>query len=146
MAKTKTQSWELAKVEYENALELYRHYTGLRRQDMAFVTTVQAAALTIIGKNLLSLDASSLLLSIIAFFVLLLGLNNERRITAYMTGYIKRANQIEADHDMSLLMEGRKEVSNRKLLISNTIIFPLYYFIFASAWVVVWVINLCLTS
>jgi hypothetical protein len=141
MAKTKTQSWDLAKVEYENALDLYRHYTSLRRQDMAFVTTVQAAALTIIGKNLLSLDASNLLLSVIAFFVLVLGFNNERRITAYMTGYIKRANQIETDHNMSLLVEGRKEVSKRKLLFSNTIIFPLYYFIFAAAWVVVWVIN-----
>jgi hypothetical protein len=141
MAKTKTQSWESVKVEYENALEMYRHYTGLRRQDMAFVTTVQAAALTIIGKNLLSLDTSNLLLSIIAFFVLLLGFNSERRITAYMAGYMKRANQIETDHDMFLLVEGRKEVLKRKLLISNTIIFPLYYFIFAATWVIVWIIN-----
>jgi len=141
MAKTKTQSWDLAKVEYESALEQYRHYTSLRRQDMAFVTTVQAAVLTIIGKNLLSLDASNLLLSVIAFFVLLLGFNSERRITAYMSGYMKRASQIETDHNLSLLVEGQKEVSRRKLLISNTIIFPLYYFVFSVVWVVVWVIN-----
>ena len=141
MAINKTQSWEFAKVEYENALEHYRHYTGLRRQDMAFVTTVQAAVLTIIGGNLRSLDLANLLLSFIAFFVLLLGINNERRLTAYMAGYMKRATQIETHYKMSLLVEGRQEVLNRKLLFSNVVIFPIYYFIFAIAWIVVWVLN-----
>lgn len=41
----KPEPWELAKLEYEAALEQYRQLTSLRRQDMAFVTTVQAAIL-----------------------------------------------------------------------------------------------------
>lgn len=141
MPSTRTQSWEFAKVEYENALEQYRHYTSLRRQDMAFVTTVQVAVLTIIGANLRNLDLANLLLSIIAFFVLLLGINNERRLTAYMAGYMKRATQIETDYEMSLLVKGRQEVLNRKLLLSNIVVFQLYYFVFSVVWVVVWVLN-----
>jgi hypothetical protein len=59
-------AWELARLEYETALEQYRQLTALRRQDMAFVTTVQAAVLTIIGSNLLNLDVSGWLLSWVA--------------------------------------------------------------------------------
>ncbi|HEU4835122.1 MAG TPA: hypothetical protein VFS90_11925 [Pyrinomonadaceae bacterium] len=74
------KSWEQAKAEYDVGLQQYRLNSTLRRQDMAFVTTVQAAILTIIGAKLLSLDFSGFLLSAIAFFVLLLGLNSERRL------------------------------------------------------------------
>jgi hypothetical protein len=137
-----TTSWETAKVEYEIALEQHQHYSSLRRQDMAFVTTVQAAALTIIGSKLLSLDTSGFLLSIIAFFVLLLGINSERRLSAYIAGYIHRARQIESEYGMSLLSVSWNEVQSRKLLLSNTIVFPLYYFAFILVWASIWVLNL----
>jgi len=135
-------SWDIAKAEYENALELSRQYSGFRRQDMAFVTTAQVAILSIIGTKLLSMDLANTLLSIIAFFVLILGINNERRLSAYMTGSIWRANQIEKDYDMSLLRQGRKVVAAKKLLFSNVFVFPIYYLIFIITWIIVWILNL----
>jgi hypothetical protein len=136
-----TQKWEAAKLEYEKAIEQFIYYSSLRRQDMAFVTTVQAAILSITGNKLLNLDLVSVLLSAIAFFVLLLGINNERRLAAYMAGYIRRANQIEKEYDMSLLKIGKQEINNRRFLISNTIVFPLYYIILIITWIIVWVLN-----
>ena len=58
-----------------------------------------------------------------------------------MAGYMYRANQIEAEHKMSLLKEGKNEVLKRPLLFSNTSVFPLYYFVFAMTWIVIWVMN-----
>jgi hypothetical protein len=137
-----TKNWDMAKEEYSSALGMFRHFSGLRRQDMAFVTTVQAAILTIIGSRLLSLDFSSFLLSTIAFFVLLLGLNSERRLSAHMSGEMRRARQIEAEHGMTLLSVAYSEIGNRKLLMKNDVVFPLYYFIFIIAWVIIWILNL----
>jgi len=137
-----SNSWETAKVEYENALAQYRYYTGLRRQDMAFVTTVQAAIMSIIGKNLLDLNFADLLISIIAFFVLLLGINNERRLSAYMTGYMNRAKIIESKYSMSLLEHGWQEIKNRKLLFSNSVTFKIFYIIFIICWFCAWALNL----
>lgn len=138
---SKPEPWELAKLEYESALEQYRQLTSLRRQDMAFVTTVQAAVLTIIGDKLLNLDASNFLLSLIAVFVLFLGLNSERRLSGYMTGYMQRAKDIESEYGMKLITFGRA-FKDKKLIISNSIIFPLYYFFFFIAWFIVWMLNL----
>lgn len=138
---TKPESWELAKLEYESALEQYRQLTSLRRQDMTFVTTVQAAVLTIIGTKLLNFDASSFLLSLIAIFVLFLGLNSERRLAGYMSAYMRRAKEIEAEYGMTLISFGIQEVKGKTLLISNSIIFPLYYSFFFIAWIVVWILN-----
>ena len=136
-----SSKWDIAKEEYSSALGLFRHFSSLRRQDMAFVTTVQAAILTIIGDKLLSLDFSNFLLSAIAFFVLLLGLNSERRLAAHMSGEMDRARQIESEHGMSLLSVAYGEVRNRKLLMQNDIVFPLYYFIFIIAWIIIWMLN-----
>jgi hypothetical protein len=109
---------------------------------MAFVTTVQGAVLTIIRERLLDLDPSSLLLSVIAVFVLLLGVNSERRVSAYMVGNMRRANEIELEYGMSLLSSGRREVRERKLLFANRIVFPFYYLIFIVVWIGVWILNL----
>ena len=142
MTPTDVENWDKVKQEYSSALELFRHFSSLRRQDMAFVTTVQAAILTIIGSKLLSLDFSSFLLSAIAFFVLLLGLNSERRLAAHMSGEMRRAKQIEEEYGMSLLSVAYGEVKNRKLLMRNDLVFPLYYFIFIVAWVIIWILNI----
>lgn len=138
---SKPEPWELAKLEYEAALEQYRQLTSLRRQDMAFVTTVQAAILTIVGNKLLSLDASGFLLSLIAAFVLFLGINSERRLSGYMAGYMQRAKDIESEYGMKLLTFGRA-FKDKKLIISNSIVFPLYYFFFFVAWFIVWMLNI----
>jgi type IV secretory pathway VirB3-like protein len=117
MAEDERNSWEVAQVEYDKAISEYSHYSVLRRQDMAFVTTVQAAALTIIGTKLLTLDASSFLLSFIAFFVLLIGINSEYRLAAYMVGNLKRAKQIELEYGMTRLIIVAEKVNRRRLVI-----------------------------
>jgi hypothetical protein len=136
------KSWEYAKVEYEIGLGQYQLNSSLRRQDMAFVTTVQAAVLTITGSKLLSLDFSGFLLSAIAFFVLLLGLNSERRLAGYMEGYMLRARQIEAEYGMTILSHSWNKVKRRRLLFSNAKMFPIYYCIFILAWLIIWMWNL----
>lgn len=137
-----SKSWEYAKVEYDVGLRQYQLNSSLRRQDMAFVTTVQAAVLTIIGSKLLSLDFSGFLLSAIAFFVLLLGLNSERRLAGYMEGYMQRARQIEKEYGMTILSHSWSAVKRRRLLFSNAKVFPVYYCIFILAWLSIWVWNL----
>ena len=134
-----TQSESL---EYASALDLYRHYTNLRRYDMAFVTTAQGAVLTIIGKDLMTMNLPCVLLSLIAFFLLLLGLNSERRLTAYMSAYIRRAKEIESKRKMVLLSSAYSDVSQRRFLVSNTLTFPLYYGIFALSWLLIWTANI----
>jgi len=106
---------------------------------MAFVTTVQAAVLTIIGSKLPHLDLGSLFLSLIACFLLLLGINSERRLSSYMDAYSKKAQKIEADFGLSLVMSGLCETRNKKLLFSNATMFPLYYTFFIFAWIVIWI-------
>ena len=142
MPSKQPESWELARLEYEAALEQYRQLTSLRRQDMTFVTTTQAAILTIVGTKLLNLDASGFLLSLIAVFVLCLGINSERRLSGYMSGYMRRAKEIESEYGMQLLSLGIQEVKNKKLLVSNSVIFPLYYAFFFMAWLIVWILNI----
>jgi hypothetical protein len=138
----KPEPWEIAKLEYQAALEQYRQLTSLRRQDMTFVTTAQAAILTIVGSKILSLDASGFLLSMVAVFALFLGMNSERRLSGYMSAYIRRAKEIESEYGMQLLSFGIQELRNKKLLISNSIIFPLYYSFFLVVWVIVWILNI----
>ena len=142
MPSKQPESWELARLEYEAALEQYRQLTSLRRQDMTFVTTTQAAILTIVGTKLLNLDASGFLLSLIAVFVLCLGINSERRLSGYMSGYMRRAKEIESEYGMQLLSLGIQEVENKKLLVSNSVIFPVYYAFFFMAWLIVWILNI----
>jgi hypothetical protein len=134
--------WEHAKAEYEAGLHQFRLMSTLRRQDMAFVTTVQAAVLTIIGSKLLGLGFSGFLLSVIAFFVLLLGLNSERRLAAYMAGYLARVRKIEGEYGMKMFSHAWQETLKRRFLISNARIFPIYYGIFIFAWLIIWVWNL----
>jgi hypothetical protein len=107
-------------------LEQYRQLTSLRRQDITFVTTAQAAILTIVGTKILDLDASGFLLSLIAVFVLFLGINSERRLSGYMSGYMRRAKEIESEYGMQLLSSSIQALKQKKLLISNAVIFPLY--------------------
>jgi hypothetical protein len=115
---------------------------SLRRQDMAFATTVQAAIFTIIGPRLLQFGISDFILSVIAFFVLLLGLNSERRLTSYMSTYMRRVNQIEFAHGMSMFSDAGYKTEKKRLLLSNARVFSVYYCIFVCAWLVVWILNL----
>jgi hypothetical protein len=134
--------WDKAKTEYDNAISQYRHFMSIRRTDMAFVTTVQAAVLTIVKPNLLKLDESSFFLTLLVFLLLFVGANSERRISAYMQGYMNRAKQIERDHGMSLLHQASEEVKNVKFVFSNRKAFLLYYAAFILVWLVIWGINL----
>lgn len=134
--------WDAAKLEYDNALHQLRHYSSLGRQDIAFVTTIQGAALTIIGDKLLSLNATGVVLSVLSCFVLLLGANSQRRLWTYMSGYVRRATQIEGKYNMLLLQTGKLEVESKRLLFSNNYLFLFFHLMLFLAWVVIWIINI----
>jgi hypothetical protein len=136
------RAWEIAKTEYCSALELFRHFSSLRRQDMLFVATIQAAALTLIGDKLLKLDLSRFMLSLVAFCVLFLGLNSERRLSAYMFTEMERAREIEKAYDMKLVSAATTKVGMTKMLLSNAAVFRIYYAVFLIAWLSIWALNL----
>jgi hypothetical protein len=108
---------------------------------MAFVTTVQGAVLAILGPRLPNLDTSGIVLSLIAFFLLLLGINSERRLSNYMEAYFKRAREIEQQFGLALVSLGFEEVRKRRSIFSNSRVFPLYYSFLMIAWIIIWVRN-----
>jgi hypothetical protein len=59
-----------------------------------------------------------------------------------MSGYMRRAKEIESEYGMQLLSLGIQEVKNKKLLVSNSVIFPVYYAFFFMAWLIVWILNI----
>jgi len=142
MASSDPAAVELAKLEFEAALTAYAQATTLRRQDMAFITTVQGAVLTIVGDKLLNLDVRGALLSAIAMFTLLMGLNTDRRLNAYMRGYMQRAKGIEAEWDMHVLSTASESVGRTRGLVRSSTASSLYYILFIIAWVVIWNLNL----
>ena len=142
MTESTPSRWELARLEYETAIEQYRHMSNLRRQDIAFVTTVQGAIFSIIGNKLLALDSPSLCLSFIAVLVLFIGLNSEWRLATYMKAYMQSIKQIEAENGLSLLSTAGQALQRQKMLLSNSAVFPAYYIVFMLVWGGIWLLNL----
>lgn len=142
MAPAEKQTWDIAKTEYENALQHYRHFTDLRGRDAIFTTTVQVGVLTIIGSKLPILNLTGFLLSIVAVFSVLLGINNMRRLSAYLNGFSSRAIEIEKNFGMSLISRGKKEVSQKRISPPSAVLFLLYHYIFLLVWIIIWVWNL----
>ncbi|SEI69988.1 hypothetical protein SAMN04487995_1772 [Dyadobacter koreensis] len=136
-------NWEIAKTEYEEALNQYRNTTLLRRQDIAFIITVQGAVISIIGSKMLMLDMSSLLLSAVAVFLLFIGLNNELRLSKYMEIYMDRAKEIESEFGLKLIISAY-EVRHKKFEFSNSKTFPAFYIFLIVSWLFVWVKNFIL--
>lgn len=80
------------KAEYEACFKMLNLYTTSRRQDMTIVAAAQAAVLAIVARNILNFELHHFLLSLVALFVTLMGLNSDRRHSAYMKGYIKSSS------------------------------------------------------
>lgn len=135
-------NWAIAKVEYESSLKRLLEYTGLRRQGIAFSTTFQAAILSIIGSDILDINISHMLLSIVAFFVLFMGLNNERRLYSYIQGCSDRIKEIENQFDMSFFKSCDRRASEKPMLFSNNSLFQIYYALFIIMWIAIWIINI----
>jgi len=142
---SEVNKWDVAQFEYKVALEQYRHYTILRRQDMVFVTTVQVAILTIINAKLQLLDLPSFLLSLVAFFVLVLGLNSELRLASYMYAYKERVMEIELSNNLDIVRNTSISGKGQKKFrfnLSNRVMYPFHYCIFIAAWLAVWGSNI----
>jgi uncharacterized membrane protein len=105
------------------------------------VTTAQAAILTIIGKNLPRLDLAQYALSFIAFYVIVLGINTERRMAAYCDGYVMRVKSLEPNLGIALLSAGAAEVDRQHFLVSNKKMFLTYYALLLSGWLALWIAN-----
>jgi hypothetical protein len=131
-------TWQL---EYSAGLQQYRHYSDRRRQDMAFVTTLQIAILGLLGARLGDLDTLASVLSVFAGFVALMGMNNESRLSSHMKGYMRRVEEIEREQGMSLLDSDRRSVAEAKWVLRNTFLFRLYYAVILIMWSCVWIIN-----
>jgi hypothetical protein len=128
--------------EYHQGIELLRHWSTMRRQDIAFVTTIQGAVLTILGKALPHLDVAQYALTVIAFYVILLGINSERRLAAYCDGYVSRVKTLEPSIGMALLSAGAAHVDREHLLVSNKRMFLTYYGVLLTGWITLWLSNL----
>lgn len=134
-------SWDSAKTEYSEAVKRQIHFTSMRRQGIAFVTAFQGAVLSVIKNDLLKMDMAYFLLSAIAFFVLLLGLNNECRLYIQMKAIVRRLKGIESKFGMRIYRLSTRVGRRSKFVLSNHTFFMLYYLIFIIVWIVIWVRN-----
>lgn len=141
MCKSENKEYSVERTEYTECLNMFRHFGNSRRRDMAFITTAQGVVLTVVGQNLLNLNLSLFILTVIAVFLLITGFNNERRLSAYMRGYIKRAKYLENKIGMNFLAEGFKEIQNTNYIVSNMHTFSAYYVFFTFAWISIWILN-----
>jgi len=132
---------EAAKVEYEQAHEMWRLYTQLRRRDLMLFTAFQGAIITLAGENILNMTGKDYALAILAMFISIIGVNNERRLACYMWGYRDRGKEIEEESGMSLLSIAEKR-AKRDWSIPNRYFFPAYYFIFALLWIAGFMYNI----
>jgi hypothetical protein len=133
-------------VEYQQAHEWWRHLSTMRRQDLAMFAAIQGAALTIIGDRLLSLDPAGSALSIIAFLVALMGLNNERQLQAYLQGFRSRAIAIENLYGASLIKLGIEQAGRTCVLVPTHAAFGFYYAILAIGWIIIWIANIVIAN
>lgn len=127
--------------EYKLGIELLRHWSTMRRHDIVFVTTIQGAVLTIIGKNLPHLQVADYALTVIAAFVVVLGINSERRLAGYSNGYVRRVQNLELRLGMTLLAEGLAEVQSLRGLVSNYRMFINYYSALFVGWLLLWSVH-----
>ena len=133
---------ESEKLEYLQANEWWRTLSQMRRRDIALFTALQGAILTIVGKNLLTLEIDGFALSIIGFLIAIIGFNNEYRLYAYLFNFRKRAIEIEKNHNMSLLYYSHRIVREKRFMLGSSLTFRIYYTIIAIGWVLLWVTNI----
>ncbi len=138
---SRISSADAAKIEYDQAMQFFRDHSNLRRQGLAFVTTVQGAILAVVGSNLSTMELPHVTLAVIGFFVAILGINNERRLISFSIGYLRTARQIEKRSGMSLLSDGYSAVKERRFIISNTRAFLLYYYLISIFWITLLAYN-----
>lgn len=105
-------------------------------------TTIQGAAITIVGDQLLSLDVRGLALSIIAFLVAVIGLNNERNLNSHLIGFRQRAIELEDEHGASLVRAGMDQAKKTPGLMLTHSTFRAYYVLLVIGWVVIWILNI----
>jgi hypothetical protein len=141
-------AWDRALAEYQSAFEQYRHFVTVRRQDLLFVTTIQGAVLTIIRGSIThsdpttSLHTAEIMLSLLAFFVVLLGLNNERRLSAYMEGCIQSIQRIEKQFDLKLFTTGARLAKQRRLTVGVEAAFTTFYIFLLLGWMAIWALDI----
>jgi hypothetical protein len=128
--------------EYEQANEWWRKISEMRRHDLAAFTAIQGAALTVIGDHLLDMKAHQLLVSLVAFVVLLVGYNNERRLSAFLEKIVERSCAIEQQRRMTLLSNARDYMNTRPGIVKTTRTFGAFYVAAGSSWVVIWLMNI----
>jgi hypothetical protein len=124
---------EWLRLEYEYVNQRWINGTSQRRGGMAFFTGVQGAVLGLIGNDLLLLQAKGFALALFAMLVTIIAWNNERRIGAYMTGYLKRMLEIERYIGIRTTIYGRDE-AKRQRTISNRRLFAFYFLAMILAW------------
>jgi hypothetical protein len=136
------EKWDTEKLEYKQANEWWRTLSTMRRRDIAFFTAIEVAIITIIRTQLLNLQVEGIILSIIGFFIALIGLNNEYRSYKYLCGFRERARQIEEKQEMTLISSTQNLVSNSQFHKMNTSsAFRLYYALIAVIWLVLWILQ-----
>ena len=129
-------------LEYQQANDWWRTLSQMRRRDIALFTALEGAVLTIIGKNLLKLTADGFALSFIAFFIAIIGFNNERRLYLYLYKFRERAIKIEQNNNMSLLSDTTEAARSLRFSLGSTFAFRSYYAIIAIGWIFLWIVNL----
>jgi hypothetical protein len=130
-----------ARLEYEMANARWENATNLRRNGLAFFTTVQGAILSIIGDRITNLKISSYALISFGIIVTLFSWSHELRIASYMKGYQNRMIRIERLFNLDLLRSGQDQAVKMKT-ISNRKLFSWYYRINLIGWLLIILYNI----
>jgi hypothetical protein len=137
-----TENWDTEKLEYKQANEWWRTLCNMRHRDIVFFTAIEVAIITVLRTQLLNLQVEGIILSIIGFFIALIGLNNECRLYKYLCGFRERARQIEDNQEMTLISKTQYLVGNSMFQkIKSSLVFRLYYAFIAAIWLVLWILQ-----
>lgn len=138
-------NWEIAKFEYEKALDLYKTYTTMRRQDLVYMTIIQVGAFTVLKDAMFNFAHIQWIIAIIGFFLCLVGWNNEVRLATYLRGALDKVKEIERNTKLDLINSVNVKLKNEHRFIykiHNGITLYFYYLILACSWVYFLLINI----
>lgn len=122
------------KLEYQEAMKLRAFDSGLRRQGLTFISTIQVVLIAVMSNFSADNPILSIPLAVFAISIALLGLNNDFRLSRYMEAYEVRLIEIEEKNNLSLAKLAKDVQHARSPLLSNEAVFRYFFLLLAMGW------------
>ncbi len=132
----------VARLEYEQGLQLWNQGIRLRQWGLAFVSITQVVVLSVLRDDLVDMSFSEFGLSVVAVGALFVGWNDERRRAAHHEGLRARLRELESFCSMGLMRAAEIRINDKMVLFSPPSAFRAYYGVIAALWLFIWLSNL----